>query len=99
MPGDSELAPGCDRYPLRPLMPRSLVIASLVAGALAVAGGGSDEKKTPPPPAATEPPTATASATAAAAPKKPTVRVPKGKPPKKLVVKDLREGTGAAAKP
>jgi peptidylprolyl isomerase len=82
-------------------MLRSSAIASLVAGvvAVAVAGCGSDEDKSAAPPAATQTPAATASATATAAPKKPTVRVPKGKPPTKLIVKDLREGTGPAAKP
>jgi peptidylprolyl isomerase len=80
-------------------MLRSLAIASLVAGVLAVAGCGSDEDKSAAPPAATETPAATASATATAEPKKPSVRVPKRKPPKKLIVKDLREGTGPAAKP
>jgi peptidylprolyl isomerase len=81
-------------------MLRVFAIAALLAGVLVVAGCGSDEEKqSAAPPAATETPAATASATATAVPKKPTVRVPKTKPPKKLIVRDLREGTGPAAKP
>jgi peptidylprolyl isomerase len=82
-------------------MTRAFVIALLVA-LLALAGCGgddnnsSDESTATPEAAATETPTATPSATEkpAAPAKKPKVRVPKGKPPKKLVVKDLKEGTG-----
>ena len=79
---------------LRPLMPRPLVLALLV-GALAVAACGDDEEKTAAPP----PATATPSATATVQPKKPSVRVPRVRPPKRLIVKDLREGTGEAARP
>jgi peptidylprolyl isomerase len=79
-------------------VPRPFVIA-LLLGVLALAGCGSDEEKSAATPAPTETPVATASPTAAAAPKKPTVRLPKIKPPKKLIVKDLREGTGPAAQP
>jgi peptidylprolyl isomerase len=79
-------------------MPRTLAITLLV-GLLAIAGcgGGDDESGSASTPAATDTPAATATATATAAPKKPKVIVPKGKPPKKLVVKDLREGTGPVA--
>jgi peptidylprolyl isomerase len=79
-------------------MTRAFAIALLVA-LLALAGCGgddnnsSDESTATPEAAATETPTATQSATETPA-KKPTVRVPRGKPPKKLVVKDLKEGTG-----
>jgi peptidylprolyl isomerase len=80
-------------------MTRLLAIA-LLAGILAVAGCGSDEDKSASP-AATDTPAATAtpSATATAEAKKPKVKVPSGKPPKKLVIKDLKEGTGPAAQP
>jgi peptidylprolyl isomerase len=81
-------------------MPRLLAILMLV-GLLVLAGCGgddnnsSDESAATPeataseaPPAATETPEAT----------KPKVKVPKGKkPPKKLVIKDIKEGTGPAA--
>jgi len=40
----------------------------------------------------------TESTTSAKEKTKPKVAVPKGKPPKKLVVKEIEEGTGAAAK-
>jgi peptidylprolyl isomerase len=79
-------------------MPRTFATALLV-GLLAIAGcgGGDEESGSASTPAATDTPAATATATATAAPKKPKVTVPKGKPPKKLVVKDLREGTGPVA--
>src|SRR3954463_14408876 len=75
-------------------MPRPVVLALLV-GTLAVSACGDDEEKTAAPP----PATATPSATGTVAPKKPSVRVPKVRPPKRLIVKDLREGTGEAARP
>jgi peptidylprolyl isomerase len=77
-------------------MPRTLAIALLVA-ILAIAGcGGDDNSSDESAATATETPAVTPSATdtAQAPAKKPTVKVPKGKPPKKLIVKDLREGTG-----
>jgi peptidylprolyl isomerase len=80
-------------------MLRVFAIAALLAGVLAVTGCGNDNEKSAATPAATQTPAATATAAPAAEPKKPTVRVPKTKPPKKLVVKDLRKGTGPAAKP
>jgi peptidylprolyl isomerase len=69
----------------------------LLTSALAACGGsskssGNDET------AATPAPTATAAAPAATpALKKPKVKVPSGKPPKHLVKRDLRVGTGAPA--
>ena len=79
-------------------MPRTLAIALLVA-LLALAGCGGDDnssESTPTPDtAATATPSATDTPQAPA--KKPTVKLPKGKAPKKLIIKDLREGTGPAA--
>jgi peptidylprolyl isomerase len=82
-------------------MPRTLAIALLVA-LLALAGCGgdddsSDESTATPEAAATQTATPSVTETPAAPAKKPTVNVPKGKAPKKLVIKDLREGTGPAA--
>jgi peptidylprolyl isomerase len=67
----------------------------LACAALAVAGcGGSDDSSS-----STEAGGSTAAETTSAANKaKPKVTVPKGAPPKKLVVKDLEEGSGAEAK-
>jgi peptidylprolyl isomerase len=81
-------------------MTRSLAIGLLVL-LFALAGCGGDDNNSSDETAATPEATATETATPAATPeaKKPTVKVPKGKPPKTLIVKDLKEGTGAAAKP
>jgi peptidylprolyl isomerase len=72
-------------------LPRRLTFVALACAALlAVAGCGSDsEEQASSTPEATSTPAAT----------KPEVAVPKGKPPKKLVIEDLKEGTGAAAEP
>jgi peptidylprolyl isomerase len=71
-------------------LPRRLILLALACAALLVAGCGSDsEKEASSPPEATSTPEAT----------KPEITVPKGKAPKKLVVKDLREGSGAAVQP
>jgi peptidylprolyl isomerase len=85
-------------------MTRSLAIgllALVLVLALAGCGGGDDNSSDES--AATPEATATETATPAAAPtaeaKKPAVKVPKGKPPKKLIIKDLKEGDGPAAKP
>ncbi len=76
-------------------MPRLLALV-LLLGALAAAGCGSDEESQQP--ASTRTPTPTATPTATPKPAaKPKVRVPKGKPPTRLVVRDLRKGTGPAA--
>jgi peptidylprolyl isomerase len=56
-------------------------------------GGGSDSSSTTESSA-----TATESTTTAKEKTKPKVSVPKGKPPKKLVVRELEEGIGATAK-
>src|SRR5262245_52450215 len=81
-------------------MTRALAIALLVA-LLALAGCGGDDNNSSDESTATPEAAATETATPAAAPtaeaKKPTVKVPKGKAPKKLVIKDLKEGTGPAA--
>jgi peptidylprolyl isomerase len=69
----------------------------LLTVALAACGGSSSKSndETAATPAQTATPTATPAATAA--PKKPKVKVPKGKPPAHLVKRDLRVGTGQPA--
>lgn len=81
-------------------MPRLLALFLLV-GLLVLAGCGGDDNAGD---ESTATPEATATEAAPAptetpAASKPTVKVPKGNPPKKLIVKDLKEGTGAAATP
>ena len=75
------------------MLPRRLTLLALACAALlAVAGcGGSDSEE----PASSSTPEAAATPPAT----KPEVTVPKGKAPKKLVIKDLKEGTGATAEP
>jgi peptidylprolyl isomerase len=69
---------------------RPTLLALACAALLAVAGcGGSDPEES------ASSSTPEASATPAAT--KPEVTVPKGKPPKELVVEDLEKGTGATA--
>jgi peptidylprolyl isomerase len=70
--------------PLARLLPIALACA-----ALAVAGCGSDSEET----SSSKP-----EATSTPAKTKPEITVPKGKAPKKLVVKDIEEGTGKVAK-
>jgi peptidylprolyl isomerase len=81
-----------------PLPRRRTLALGLACAALAVAGCGDDSDSES---AATPEPTATETATPEATPEptKPKVAKPKGKPPKKLVVRDVREGTGPAAQP
>ena len=71
-----------------PQLPRRLILLALACVALVVAGCGSDKETaaTPTPEPASTP-----------APAKPEITVPKGKAPKKLVVKDLKEGSGPVA--
>jgi peptidylprolyl isomerase len=75
------------------MLPRRLTLLALACAALfAVAGcGGSDSEE--PAPSSTPAAAATPEAT------KPVVVVPKGKAPKKLVIKDLKVGDGATAEP
>jgi len=76
------------------------LISALSVLALAGCGGGGKDKSTASTAAA---PAATATATtpgagsAAQLQTKPTVTVPSGKPPTKLVIKDIVKGTGATA--
>jgi peptidylprolyl isomerase len=84
------------------MAPRLLLPAVLAVLVLGAAGCGGDDDKskdeaattaaTASTPAATTPATTTDTAT------KPKVTVPSGPPPKKLEIKDLKEGTGPAAK-
>jgi peptidylprolyl isomerase len=81
--------------------PLALIAAAL---ALVAAGCGSSNDKSSSAssstPAATSQQTSTPAAATSATPRpKPKVTVPKGAPPKKLIVKDLIKGTGPAAKP
>ena len=76
------------------------LLAALVAGASGCGddNGGGDSASTP---ATSSAPATTPSATtetAAPAAAKPKVDVPSGPPPQKLVIKDLKKGTGPAAK-
>ncbi len=80
-------------------MRHAALISALSVLALAGCGGGGKDKSTASTAAA---PAATATATAPAAgttqlQTKPTVTVPSGKPPTKLVIKDIVKGTGATA--
>jgi peptidylprolyl isomerase len=84
-------------------MTRSHFIAAAAAGALALAGcggGGGNAKPAsiPAGPAPTAPAAPTASTNLKDTKSKPAVPKPTGPPPKKLVVKDIVPGKGAAAK-
>ena len=68
----------------------------LIVPAVAACGGGSRSSSSSGAEAASTP-SPTPTATATPAPKKPKVKVPSGKPPKRLVVRDLRVGTGVPA--
>jgi peptidylprolyl isomerase len=85
--------------------PRLAIVALLIAAAFAAAGCGSSKKKasaaTTPSTGVTvptTPPPSTPTATTPAGPTKPKVNVPTGPPPKKLVIKDLKKGSGPPAK-
>ena len=83
-------------------MSRRLLALTLTAAlAVAAAGcGSSNDSSTSSSATPADTGTTQAQAPATAQPRpKPKVNVPKGKPPKKLVVKDLIKGTGPAAKP
>ena len=71
-------------------LPRRLILLALACAALVVAGCGSDSEQ--PASSTTPEPASTPAAT------KPEITVPKGKAPKKLVVKDLKVGSGPVAK-
>ena len=80
---------------------RPLALTLSAALALAAAGCGSSDDKTSSSDASasSDQTTTQAAAPATAKPRsKPKVKVPGGKPPKKLVIKDLIPGTGPAAK-
>jgi peptidylprolyl isomerase len=78
---------------------RLALVCALIAPALTACGGGSSSDSDGDQSAATPAPTAPAAPAATPALKKPKVKVPKGAPPKHLVVRDLRVGTGAPAEP
>jgi peptidylprolyl isomerase len=69
-----------------------VIVLAIFLPALVACGSSSKPTSSP-----TNPTTTTAAAACSPAPTKPTVTVPPGLPPTKLVVKDLKPGTGAAA--
>jgi peptidylprolyl isomerase len=75
--------------------PFALIVALCLALGLAACGGGSDSTSSSTEAATTE---AAGGAEAGAEKTKPKVTVPKGAPPKKLVIKEIEEGTGPEAK-
>jgi peptidylprolyl isomerase len=80
---------------------RRLALACLlIVPALAACGGGS-KSSSDSGGASASTPTSTPTPPAAATPAltKPKVKVPSGKPPKRLVIRDLRVGTGVPVKP
>jgi peptidylprolyl isomerase len=76
--------------------PFALIIALCLA--LGLAACGSDSSSTDSTESSTAPAEANGSGEAGAEKTKPKVTVPKGAPPKKLVIKEIEEGTGAEAK-
>src|SRR4051812_35720870 len=78
-------------------MRRRLILTLLLAAPLVAACGGSNSNETAAPATATATVTETPTP-APAATGKPTVKAPTGKAPTKLVIKDLKRGTGATAK-
>jgi peptidylprolyl isomerase len=84
------------------MAPRLLLPAVLAVFALAVAGCGSDDDKgkdeAASTPATASTPAATTPTTPAETATKPKVTVPSGPPPKTLEIKDLKPGSGQAAK-
>jgi peptidylprolyl isomerase len=82
-------------------MPTAKITAAIAALTLFAAGCGDDKKNdtsASSPTATVTTPTATATTPATPTAKKPKVSVPSGPAPKKLVIKDIKKGTGAAAK-
>jgi peptidylprolyl isomerase len=78
---------------------RLLALIATVPIAIAAAGCGSSDKKSNASASTIDTSQSTAAAPATAKPRpKPKVKVPAGKPPTKLVIKDLIPGTGPAAK-
>lgn len=78
---------------------RYLIACGLAALSLTAAGCGGDDVETAEFTVETPPASqAAADEEPAAATKKPKVTIPDGPPPKKLVVKDLKEGSGKAVK-
>jgi peptidylprolyl isomerase len=75
--------------------PVALIVALCLALGLAACGGGGDSTASSTEAATTE---AAGAAEAGAEKTKPKVTVPKGAPPKKLVIKEIEEGTGPEAK-
>jgi peptidylprolyl isomerase len=77
---------------------RALTLSVCAVIAVAGCGGGNDNASNSS--TSTSQPSTTSTTTTPSASKgsKPKVRVPKGSPPKKLVVKDLKKGKGPAAK-
>ena len=75
-------------------LPRRLILIALACTAVAAAGCGSDKEEP-----ASSSSSATPEAAATPAATKPAITVPKGKAPKKLVVKDIKEGSGPVAEP
>ncbi|HEY7077082.1 MAG TPA: FKBP-type peptidyl-prolyl cis-trans isomerase [Solirubrobacteraceae bacterium] len=74
---------------------RRLALACLlIAPVLSACGSDSSNQKDE----AAATPTPTSTATATPAPTKPKVKVPSGKPPNRLVMRDLRVGTGLPAR-
>jgi peptidylprolyl isomerase len=75
--------------------PFALIVALCLALGLSACGGGSDSTSSSTEAATTE---AAGTAEAGTEKTKPKVTVPKGAPPKKLVIKEIEEGTGPEAK-
>lgn len=73
------------------MKPSILILAVCLALGLAACGGDSST-------GSTEAASTAAESSGSAEKTKPTVTVPKGAPPKKLVIKEIEEGTGAEAK-
>ena len=85
-------------------MRRALVLPAVAALAIAGCGSSASGSSSSQKPAKTANPTATATAVSPGGPlkdlsQKPAVKVPRGKPPKKRVIKDIVKGKGPVAHP